>query len=51
MTRNGSYSLLHDFLVIYRISNIDVRRVWHMSDGRIEVEDVWRSVLGMEVGV
>ena len=43
--------LLHDLAVVYRISNIDVRFIWHMCHGRIEIQDVRRCVFGVEIRV
>jgi len=43
--------LLHDLPVVYRISNIDVRFIWHMRYGRVEIQDVRRCVFGVEVRV
>lgn len=47
--RKKMYSLLHDFLVVYRVSDIDVGTVWHMRNGRVQVEDIRRSLLGMQI--
>lgn len=43
--------LLHDLFVIHRVPNINVGFIWHMCHGRVQVEDVWRRVLAVEVRV
>ena len=35
-------TLFHDLLVVYRIADVDVGIVGDVSDGWVEVEDVWR---------
>ena len=47
----GSYSLLHHLLIVYRVSDVYVGVKWCVGNGRVEVEDIWRSVLGMKVRV
>jgi len=46
-----SYSLLHHLLVVDCISDIDICGVWHMSDGRVEIEDIRRGIFWVEIGV
>lgn len=43
--------LLHDLFIVDSIPDINVRRVWHMRDSRIQVEDIRRRVFGMQVRV
>jgi len=43
--------LLHDFLVVYGISDVDVATEWDVLDGRVEVNDVWWLLLGMEMSI
>ena len=49
--RGRGYALLHYFLVIYRISNIDVRLEGDVGYSGIEVQDVWRRRLGVQVRI
>ena len=43
--------LFHYFLIVDRVPDIDVCVEWEMHDGWIEVEDVRRSRLRMEVRI
>ena len=45
------YGLFHDFTIVDGIPNINVRFVWHMGDGRVEIEDVGRGVFRVKVRV
>jgi hypothetical protein len=45
--RTEVYSLLHDLLIVYRIPDVDISAIWHMSHCRVEVEDIGRLVLSM----
>lgn len=49
----GKNILLHDFLVVNCISNVDIRLEGNMSHCRIEVQNVWRSIriLSVQIGV
>ena len=45
------HALLHDLLVVDCVPDVDVGSVWHMCDSWIEVEDVRRGILGVQVRV
>ncbi len=34
------YTLLHDLLVVYSVSDVDVGLEWGVCDGWVEVEDI-----------
>lgn len=48
---SGLHILLHDFLVIDRVPDINVRFVWHVRHGGIQIENVWRGILAVEVRI
>ena len=43
--------LSHNLLVIERFPDINVTFKWDSSDRRIQVDDIWRIPLGVEMGV
>jgi hypothetical protein len=43
--------LLHDLFVVHRVPDINVGFVWHMRHSRIQVENVWRRILAVEVRI
>jgi hypothetical protein len=43
--------LFHDFFVVYRVADVDVGFVGEVKDCWVEVEDIGRVSLGMEVDV
>jgi hypothetical protein len=46
-----SDALFHNLLVVDCIPDVDVGRVWHVSDSRIQVDHIGRRVLAVQMGV
>lgn len=48
-SKDGRDLLLHDLLIVHCISDINVRIIWKICDGRIKIEDIWGCLCLVEM--